>query len=136
MRTGVKIFASVVTLFYGLVPAIADLNDTHLLNPQWSAHARFHTAWFLAFTAGIAAVALYLIWRRDEIVLPIQFGLLFCSGFWVALVFGSAYGGALVDTNGYSQQVMGLDSNVFLFSVMGVLLLVLLGIALVENRKD
>ncbi|MEM9355469.1 MAG: DUF6640 family protein [Pseudomonadota bacterium] len=135
MRTVLKILVSVATLFYGLVPAVADLNETHLLNPQWSAHARFHAAWFLAFTAGIAATALYLIWRRGEIILPILFGLLFALGFWIALIFRSAYGGALVDSNGYSQKIIGLDSNVFLFSVLSILLVVSLGTALFGNRE-
>ncbi|MEJ8562339.1 hypothetical protein QTO30_14635 [Yoonia sp. GPGPB17] len=122
-----KIVVSLLTVFYGLVPAIADLNETHLLNPLWSEHARFHGAWFLAFAAGIALTALFLIWVRDQVVLPIVFGLLFAGGFWVATLFQSAYGGGLVDPNGFEQQIMGFESNLFLFSVVSVLFLAALG---------
>ena len=129
-----KIVVSLLTVFYGLVPAIADLNETHLLNPLWSEHARFHGAWFLAFAAGIALTALFLIWVRDQVVLPIVFGMLFAGGFWVATIFRSAYGGALVDTNGHTHTVAGIESNTFLFAVVTLLLLVALGAALWLSR--
>ncbi|MEL6574193.1 MAG: DUF6640 family protein, partial [Pseudomonadota bacterium] len=106
MKLILKLAVTAITVFYGLVPAIADLNETHLFNPLWSDHARFHGAWFLAFTAGIAVIALFLIWVRDDVFLPIAFGLMFVAGFWVATVFGPAYGGALVDDNGYVQTVL------------------------------
>ena len=131
-----KTDVSAITIFYGLVPAIADLNETHLFNPLWSAHARLHGAWFLAFAAGIALVALFLVWVRDEVFLPITFGVMFVSGFWVATVFGPAYGGALVDENGYVQTVFGIESNMFLFSVVGVLLLLTLFFAKRIYRTD
>ncbi|MEL6646403.1 MAG: DUF6640 family protein [Pseudomonadota bacterium] len=136
MQLILKIAVTAITVFYGLVPAIADLNETHLFNPLWSEHARFHGAWFLAFTAGIALIALFLIWVRDDVFLPIAFGMIFVAGFWVATVFGPTYGGALVDANGYAQTVLGLDSNMFLFSVVGVLLLILLALAIRVPRTD
>ncbi|MEM9793088.1 MAG: DUF6640 family protein [Pseudomonadota bacterium] len=118
----VKILVSAVTVFYGVVPALADLNETHLFNPLWSEHARFHAAWFLAFTAGVAGISLYMMWQRGEIILPIFIGLMFAGGFWVATLFGPLYGGALVDSNGYVQTILGVESNMFLFSVVTLLL--------------
>ncbi|MEM9434662.1 MAG: DUF6640 family protein [Pseudomonadota bacterium] len=133
-RTLLKIFVSAITVFYGFVPAVADLNETHLFNPLWSEHARFHGAWFLAFSAGIACTGLFLIWRRNEVFIPITFGLLFAAGFWVATIFSGAYGGALVDTNGHTHTILGIESNTFLFSVVTLLLLVALGAALGTSR--
>jgi len=52
-----KLALTAVTLIYGIVPAIADLNETHLLNSHWSAHARLHGAWFLFFGASMAALS-------------------------------------------------------------------------------
>lgn len=135
-RLLLKVIVSLLTVFYGLVPAIADLNETHLLNPLWSEHARFHGAWFLAFAAGIALTALFLVWVRDEVVLPIVFGLMFAGGFWVATIFQSAYGGGLVDPNGFEQQIMGIESNLFLFSVVSVLFLAALVFALAAPARS
>ena len=131
---GFKTIVSAVTLFYGVVPAIADLNETHLLNPLWSEHARFHAAWFLAFSAGVSGTALYLLWWADEVVVPVVLGLMFAGGFWVAMVFKSAYGGALVDTNGFEHQILGFEANSFLFSVMTIILLVALVFARSHRR--
>jgi len=136
MKLALKIAVSVITIFYGLVPAIADLNETHLLNPLWSQHARFHGAWFLAFAAGVAGMALFLIWRRDEVFVPIVLGLMFAGGFWIATLFRSAYGGELVDTNEHTHTIAGIESNTFLFSVVGVLLLATLFFANRIYRKD
>ncbi|MEM1143899.1 MAG: DUF6640 family protein [Pseudomonadota bacterium] len=116
-----KVVVSLLTIFYGLVPAIVDMNETHLLNPLWSKHARIHGAWFRSFAAGIALTALFLTWMRDHIVLPIVFGLMFAGGFWVATIFQSAYGRGLVDTNGVEQQIMGIEANLFLFVVVSAL---------------
>ena len=123
MKLVLKIAVSAITIFYGLVPVLADLNETHLFNPLWSAHARLHGAWFLAFAAGIALVGLFLVWVRDDVFLPITFGLMFVAGFWAATIFAPVYGAALVDENGYVQTILGIESNMFLFSVVGVLLL-------------
>lgn len=124
-----KLSVSLITLFYGFVPAIADLNETHLFNPLWSEHARFHGAWFLAFAAGVSITALYMIWRKDEIFIPIVLGLMFAAGFWVATLFRSAYGGELVDSNGHTHTIAGIESNTFLFAVVSILLLAALVVA-------
>ncbi|MEL6203536.1 MAG: DUF6640 family protein [Pseudomonadota bacterium] len=129
MKLILKAVVSAISLFYGFVPAFADLNETHLFNPLWSEHARFHGAWFLAFAAGVSLVALFLIWRRDDVLIPIVLGLMFAGGFWVATVFGPAYGGALVDANGYTQEIFGIESNTFLFSIVSILLIATLVIS-------
>ena len=131
-----KICVSAVTIFYGFVPALADLNETHLFNPLWSAHARFHGAWFLTFAAGIALIGLYLIWRRDVLYTPIFFGIIFAAGFCVATILGPAYGGALVDQYGLVHKIAGIETNMFLFSVLSIVLLALLGLATWVSRTE
>lgn len=133
MRLTVKVLITLATLVYGIVPAIADLNETHLLNPDWSAHARLHGAWFLAFAAGMALIGLFILWRRDQLLLPILIGLLFAAGFWVAVLTAPLYGGALVDENGIEAVVLGLDANVFTFSVLTTVLLFTLAYALYSD---
>ncbi|MEL6737002.1 MAG: DUF6640 family protein [Pseudomonadota bacterium] len=137
IKTALKIAVSGATVFYGFVPAFADLNETHLFNPLWSAHARFHGAWFLAFGAGVALISLYLLWWRDEVFVPIFLGLGFAVGFWIATVFSPAYGGALVDPNGHTHVIMGVEANVFLFSILSLFLIAALGLAAwIERAKS
>jgi len=69
------------------------------------------------------------MWWRDEVFVPIFLGLMFAIGFWIATVFGPAYGGALVDPNGHVQTIAGIEANMFLFSVVTMLLSAALGFA-------
>ena len=71
----------------------------------------------------MAGVALFLTWVRKEIMLPIVIGLMFVAGFWAATLMSSLYGGALADPDGYEQRILGVDSNVIVFSVTTAILL-------------
>ncbi|MEM8771357.1 MAG: DUF6640 family protein [Pseudomonadota bacterium] len=111
---------------YGVMPAIADINESHLLNPSWSAHARVHEAWLLSFGAAMAMLSLYLVWIRDALILPSVIGLSFVAGFWIAYLTAPLYGGALVDENGVETRILGLEANVFTFAVVTTVLLIVL----------
>jgi hypothetical protein len=47
----------------GIGHAAADLNRTHVFNPRWMPHARFHTASAVATDVGWAGVSLWLLRR-------------------------------------------------------------------------
>ncbi|MEM1079380.1 MAG: DUF6640 family protein [Pseudomonadota bacterium] len=136
MKLILKNAVTSLTVLYGLVPAIADLNETRLFNLLWSEHARFHGAWFLTFETDIASIALFLIWVRDDVFRPITFSLISMASFGVATGFGPAYGGDLVVANGYVQAVFDIGYNIFLFSVVGALLSLLLVVAKRKFRTD
>ena len=135
-RLAMKLFLTIATLIYGVVPAIADLNETHLLNPNWSPHARLHGAWFLFFGLAMATLSLYLAWVRGELVLPSVIGLLFSACFWMAHFTGPLYGGALVDENGIQERVLGIEANVFTFLLLSAAFVVLLMYAIKTRRAD
>ncbi|HKH49490.1 MAG TPA: DUF6640 family protein [Thermoanaerobaculia bacterium] len=43
---------------------LADWNRTHLFNPRWPPHAKFHDDWSILLGTGLGSVAAYLLWRR------------------------------------------------------------------------
>ena len=43
----------------------ADWNRTHLFNPAWTPHAKFHDAWTILLGAGLGAMSLHLLWKRE-----------------------------------------------------------------------
>lgn len=131
-----KLFLTIATLIYGVVPAIADLNETHLFNAHWSPHARLHGAWFLFFGFAMAMISVYLVWIRDKLILPSIIGLSFVTGFWLASLTAPLYGGALVDENGISSNVLGIDANVFVFSLLTLVLLIVLFYAISEKSRS
>jgi len=136
MLTAIKILVSGLTLFYGFAPMAADLNATHIFNPVWSSHARFHGIWYLLFAAGVALTSLYLIWWRGEIVVPVITGLLFMAGFWAATFFAPWYDGAVTDDNIVATNIAGLEANSFLFSVATLLLIVSLVLVFIVKQSS
>ena len=110
-----KILTFIGTLWYGVIPVAADLNDSHLLKPDWMPHAKFHLAWLLAMGSCLAAYALYLIWRKAQVVEAASIGVCVMAGFWIAAFTKSFYGGLFVDPNVEAPSILGLHPNVFAF---------------------
>ena len=110
-----KILTSVGTLWYGIIPIAADLNDSHLLKPDWMPHAKFHLAWLLAMGSCLAAYAFYLIWRKAQVIEAASIGVCVMGGFWIAAFTKSFYGGLFVDPNVEAPSILGLHPNVFAF---------------------
>lgn len=112
--------------FFG--PIVRDTGATHLLNPTWVGHARFHLAWMLVFMGLSGLCNLYLIWfRRPHQVsnLYISWAWQACNifGFWGAAVLEGAYGGSIVDPE-FHFTVLGLNENIFAFVILSAVLLV------------
>ena len=46
-------------------PIGADWNETHVFNPSWPPHARFHSVVGLFVTIGFSLIGLWLLWRKS-----------------------------------------------------------------------
>ena len=64
---------------------LADWNRTHLFNPEWPPHARFHDAQTIALGSLLGSCGLYFLRRRGkEPQTDLTLGALLPSLFWVA----------------------------------------------------
>jgi hypothetical protein len=56
----------VTAAIVGTGPSFAwfDLNRTHIFNPRWTPHARFHDASAVVTEVGWSIASLWLLWRR------------------------------------------------------------------------
>ncbi len=65
MRFGKYIlsFCALVTI---ILPAVMDLNSTHMTNPLWAPHARFHWSIQWYSITMLNGIALYLLWGKYE----------------------------------------------------------------------
>lgn len=111
--------------FFG--PIIRDTSSTHILNPAWVGHARFHLAWALVFMGLSGVVNIYLIWfRRPHRISNLYISWVWqaCNifGFWGAALLEGMYGGSIVDPE-FHFTVLGLNENVFAFVVLTAILL-------------
>ncbi|WP_437538859.1 DUF6640 family protein [Sorangium sp. So ce726] len=61
-----KVLISIAAAATSIIPTIADVNHTHLFNPLWPPHARFHGAVLLLVNIISGVMALVLLWGRYE----------------------------------------------------------------------
>lgn len=54
-------FCAIVTI---IIPSLMDLNSTHMTNPLWAPHARFHWSIQWYSITILNGIALYLLWGR------------------------------------------------------------------------
>ena len=136
MLTAAQVVLTVAAAGFGLVPVAADFNRTHATNPLWTGHARFHAVWLGLCCAGLALLALALLWApaSDQLAHARLAALItscIAAGFFGAVLARPIYGGHLNDENGHQPVTVAVpggslrvDANVGLFSS---LLLVLAG---------
>jgi vacuolar-type H+-ATPase subunit I/STV1 len=101
-------------------PVGADWNDSHVFNPAWPPHARFHAVAGLGLTAGFGLIGLCLLWKRSAdrrtcdtvaaLVPLLAWGLFF---------FAAAVPGAAVeDRPGQLPRVLGVPLNLFVAGLL------------------
>src|SRR5882757_561072 len=83
-----KWILSFVLVVGAIVSTAVDWNTTHLLNPAWHPHARFHDALFLALLVAMSLVVLWLLWRRStEPEVAIKVAALFSAAVWTPFLY-------------------------------------------------
>lgn len=127
-RTAQFLLTLGVLEFFG--PILRDIGETHLLNPDWVGHARFHLMWLLVFMAMSGVANLVLIWRiADRRALWTAWAWQACNviGFWGAAALAGGYGGLVIDPS-FHVTVFGLNENVLVFVVLAILSTVTFGV--------
>lgn len=78
---------------------VADWNVTHIFNPRWPPHAKFHNAQTMLFGSLLGALSLWFLWgQRGEARATFRLGALFAGLYWVAQAGAILFPGtALVD---------------------------------------
>ena len=117
-----KLIITIGALLYGLGVPLLEINQTHVFNPQWEAHARLHEVWQLATNSALALLALWLTWRRQQIRLASLLSMLVTGGFLFAFFARHFYGGSMVLSDGSEKLVLGINLGLFAFGIVFVLL--------------
>ena len=83
-----KLVLSFVLVVGAVVSTAVDWNTTHLFNPAWHPHARFHDALFLLFLDAMSLVVLWLLWRPSkEPEVAIKVAALFSAAVWTPFFY-------------------------------------------------
>lgn len=116
-----RIILSFVIILYAVGVPWLEINDTHVFNPAWVAHARLHEVWQLATNSALGALSLWLIWVRRQICLPAVIALLIMGGFFVAYLLRDSYGGSMLHADGSEKLAFGINIGVLGFGIATLL---------------
>lgn len=59
-----RIVLTIVALFTAVSPYLADWNETHIYNPHWPPHAKFHNGQTMAVAVVLGLATIWFAWRR------------------------------------------------------------------------
>ena len=116
-----KYFTSIALICAGLGPLLIDVGITHLLNPDWDAHARVHEVWRLSTNSFIAFIGLYLIWIMQKELLAALLSLCLLLGFWVSVFLMPFYDGLAVGQGVDELEPFGVPLNIISFAVVSII---------------
>ncbi len=137
-RPGIWII-SLVALFTILSPFLADWNETHIYNPRWPPHAKFHNAQTMMMGVVAGLLTLYFLWLRREggAWENLKMGSLWAVLYWVTQAGGIFFPGtAFVDPEFAARNtfyIAGVKTNQLM---MDTLILAFIGLAYyLEHRR-
>jgi uncharacterized membrane protein YfcA len=61
-----KVLISASALGTAVGVYVADWNETHIYNPAWPPHAKFHNAQTMSMGVALGAAALYYLWKPGQ----------------------------------------------------------------------
>jgi hypothetical protein len=128
-----KLIITLVAIFTAISPYLADWNETHIYNPLWLPHAKFHNAQTMVLGALLGLLALYCLWLRREISdkQKLNEGAILASLYWLAQLPAYFFPGtALVDpgiTHVQMPVVFGIELNQLILDIVVIFPLLILG---------
>lgn len=111
-----KVLLTIGVLLYAAVVPYLEINDSHVFNPAWVAHARLHEVWQLFTNSSLGVIALWLIWfTQDGRGKASLIALLVTGGFLAAIALQDIYGGSMVHPDGSEITAFGVNVGVLGF---------------------
>jgi hypothetical protein len=108
---------------------LADFNRTHIFNPNWPPHAKFHDAQTLMFSWLLSICSVFFAWRRtNERVTSVLAASLFAAVYFIAQIGALLYPGTALfdpDTITSASMLLGVPGQVY----VEVFTLALVGLA-------
>lgn len=130
LSTG-KFLISFIAVFTVVSPYAFDWNKTHIYNPQWPPHAKFHNAQTMVLGAFLGLLSVYCLWFRKN-TLPkqkIDEGTLIAALYWLAQFPALLFPGAkLTDSSSLRGPViLGIEMNQIIMDLIIVFPILLVG---------
>lgn len=92
-----RVLVSLAAVFTALGTVVADMSPTHVFNPAWVPHARFHGAQLVTIAILLAAIALWLLWwPAPAPAHRLRLAALLAALFWIAFFPAMAVPGTML----------------------------------------
>lgn len=132
-----KVLISAAALVGPVGAFIADWNETHVFNPAWPPHAKFHNAQTITSAVQLAAVSLWTLWGPGSTTRSdLRWATLAASGFWLSQAPAILYPGtALVDPDNPQQPFVKFGIPVNQVTLTAAVLAPLLGSGYALGRR-
>ncbi|SMC32978.1 DUF6640 family protein [Chryseobacterium sp. YR221] len=123
-----KVLVTLVALVTLFGAYIADWNHTHIFNPRWPPHAKFHNAQTMLFGAVLGLLSLWFLWvQKGDRWVIFRLSITFASLYWITQAMSILFPGtALFDPEfsypGQWPVQFILDGVMFLLLIMAYFL--------------
>jgi len=117
-----KLLITISVLLYAVAVPVLEINDTHVFNPDWVAHARIHEVWQLITNSAVGLLCLWLVWVKKETFISAILSLLVMGGFLLAFLLKDLYGGSMKYEDGSEKTVLGINIGILGFGAAFLLL--------------
>lgn len=119
-----KILITIVALWATGGSYIFDWNHTHIYNPRWPPHAKFHNAQTMLLGTMIGLLSLWVLWsQKSDKIAAMRLAIILASLYWITQVGAIFFPGtALVDPEfAYPGQLPAqLIVDVVMLGMLGV----------------
>jgi len=135
-----KLLISLVAVFTSVSPYLADWNETHIYNPIWTPHAKFHNAQTMVLGALLGLLAIYCLWFRRALSdqQKLNEGVVLASLYWLAQLPATFFPGTALTDPGINSVKMpvifGVEFNQLTLNITVIFPLLILGYYL-ESRS-
>ena len=133
-----KILLSVLVVISTLVSVVVDWNSSHVFNPDWHPHGRFHDVMLLTLLVGLVPLLLWLLWRSSpepEVAITVTTAILviFWGSFYVNLLIPGTTPAANLEETPPSLLGLPLYPNMVIAAI--IIVLALIGYWLYHSSK-
>lgn len=127
--TGQTLF-TLVGIFTSIGGLLADFNETHIYNPTWTPHAKFHTGQTMSMGVYLGGATIYFALRKAKDPLDnLNITTIFAMAYWVTQALAIFYPGTKA-----ADPPQDPDTNLQLYLQIGVTVFVSLAYYLERGR--
>jgi hypothetical protein len=127
LNTG-RVILSIIAVGTVVSPFLADWNATHIYNPLWTPHAKFHNAQTMAMAVLLGLAALFYTWRKsDNLRASLLPAWLFAGFYWISQTLAFVFPGVawtdpdlLPPGHSLTEFPLQLKGDVVLFALLAL----------------